>query len=155
MKSEIKSDYKNDNTGVISLIEEQFIFDPAKTDEGIKMKNSLLKGFFEMQQKDYDEFVKEFYSRMGYKIAGKEKYLGKDSIVYKGELGKVLIWDGIMLYMESDFGGIKSKQEATSVKVNVPVDAKYFQIQKNIKFKEAPEMEYIDKLPEADKDSEK
>lgn len=155
MKNEIKSDYKNDNSWVISLREDQYIFDPAKPDDGIKMKNPLLEGFFEMQQKDYDEFVKEFYTRMGYKIAGKEKYLGKDCIVYRGKLGKVLIWDGIMLYMESDFGGVKSKQEATSVKVNVPVDAKYFQIPKNIKFKEAPDIDDIDKLLEQDEDSEK
>lgn len=60
-----------------------------------------------------------------------------------------------MIYLESEFGGVKSKRKAIAVKVNVPVDAKYFQIQKNIKFKEAPEMEDIDKLPEADKDSEK
>lgn len=148
MKNEIKSEYKNDNSWVISLKEEQYIFDPAKPDEGIKMKNPLLEGFFEMQQSDFDKFVEEFYSKMGFKKTGTEKYLGKDCIVYRGELGKVLIWDGIMLFMESDFGGMKSRQEATSIKINVPVDQKYFIIPKNIKFKEAPDLDDIDKMIE-------
>jgi hypothetical protein len=40
--------------------------------------------------------------------------------------------------MEMNFSGMKSKQEVTSIKVNVPVDKKYFEIPKNIKFSDLP-----------------
>ncbi len=53
-----------------------------------------------------------------------------------------------MLFIESYFGGMKSKQEAISVKINTPVDQKYFIIPKNIKFKEAPDLDDIDKMIE-------
>lgn len=155
MKNEISTQYSKDNNWVISLKDEQYTYDPAKPNEGTKMKNPLLEGFFEMQQTDFDKFVEEFYSRMGYKKVGTEKYLGKDCIAYKGELGKILIWNGILLYTETDFSGVKSKQEATSIKVNIPVDKKYFEIPKNTKFKEVPDLDEIDKLIEQEDDSEK
>jgi hypothetical protein len=40
--------------------------------------------------------------------------------------------------MDMTYSGIKTKQEVTSIKINVPVDEKYFEIPKNIKFKEMP-----------------
>jgi hypothetical protein len=154
MKNNIKMEGKSENGWIISLKDEQYIFDPAKSNEGIKMKNPLLEGFFEMQQSDFDKFVEEFYTKMGYKKVGTEKYAGKDCIVYKGDLGKILIWNGILLYTESNFAGVYSKQETTSLKVNVPVDSKYFQIPKNIKFTEAPDLDDIDKMIEQESEDE-
>jgi hypothetical protein len=40
--------------------------------------------------------------------------------------------------MDMNYSGIKTKQEAISIKINVPVDAKYFEIPKDIKFSEMP-----------------
>lgn len=154
MKNNIKTGDRSENGWIISLKDEQYIFDPEKSKEGIKMKNPLLEGFFEMQQSDFDKFVEEFYTKMGYKKVGTEKYAGKDCIVYKGDLGKILIWNGILLYTESNFAGIYSKQETTSLKVNVPVDSKYFQIPKNIKFTDAPDFDDIDKLIKKESEDE-
>lgn len=154
MKNNIKTGDRSENGWIISLKDEQYIFDPEKSNEGIKMKNPLLEGFFEMQQSDFKKFVEEFYTKMGYKKVGTEKYAGKDCIVYEGDLGKILIWNGILLYTESNFGGIYSKQETTSLKVNVPVDSKYFQIPKNIKFTDAPDLDDIDKMIEQESDDE-
>lgn len=153
-KNNIVMQGKTDNKWIISLKEDQYIFDTQKPDEGIKMKNPFLKAFYEMGQSDYNKFVDEFYSKMGFKKSGKQKYLDKECIVYKGELGKVLIWNGIMLYSESDFAGVSSKQEATSIKINVPVDDKYFQIPKNIKFKDAPDLDELDKMIEDNTENE-
>lgn len=159
LKSAVKNDkssqYTTDNKWIISLKEEQYIFDPSKPNEGIKMKNPLLQGFFEMQQEDFNKFYEEFYSRMGFKKSGTEKYLGKDCIVYKGDLGKILVWNGILLYSETKFADTVSKQEATSLKVNIPIDQKYFEIPKNIKFTETPDFEDIDKYIQNNDDSEK
>ncbi len=152
VKNDLKSFGKTETGWVISLKDEQYIFDPAKPKEGIKMKNPLLEGFFEMEQKDFGKFVKEFYEKMGFKKSGKENFLGKECEVFKGDLGKVLIWNGIMLLSESDFAGVKSRQEAISVKTNIPVDKKYFEIPKNITFKEAPSFDDIDKLIEDSED---
>jgi len=41
--------------------------------------------------------------------------------------------------MEMNYGGMKTRQEVTSIKTNVPVEAKYFEIPKNIQFSEMPE----------------
>jgi hypothetical protein len=53
-------------------------------------------------------------------------------------MGKVLIWNGIMMLMDFKMGAYISKQEATSVKTNIPVDSKYFVIPKNTTFSEMP-----------------
>ncbi|MCW9065600.1 MAG: hypothetical protein OQJ78_04830, partial [Ignavibacteriaceae bacterium] len=75
---------------------------------------------------------------MGFKKTGTEKFMDKDCIVFKGDMGKVLTWNGILMLMDMNYSGIQTKQEATSIKINVPVDEKYFEIPKNIKFSEMP-----------------
>jgi hypothetical protein len=75
---------------------------------------------------------------MGMVRNGTEIFLGKECTVIKGDMGKVLIWKGIMMLMDFKMGAYVSKQEATSVKTDVPVDAKYFVIPKNITFSEMP-----------------
>jgi hypothetical protein len=72
------------------------------------------------------------------KKAGTEKFMDRDCILFKGDNGKILTWNGILMLMDMNYSGIKTKQEVTSIKINVPVDAKYFEIPKNIKFNEMP-----------------
>ena len=123
---------------VISHKEYQYIFDPSKPDEGLKMKNPIIESLMKMDKQDYDKVAEDLYSQMGMKKAGTEKFLDKDCIAYKGDMGKILTWNGILMLMDMNYGGMKSRQEVTSIKVNVPVDAKYFEIPKNIKFSEMP-----------------
>ena len=123
---------------VISYKEYQYIFDPSKPDEGLKMKNPIIESLMKMDKQDYDKVAEDLYAQMGMKKAGTEKFLDKDCITYKGDMGKILTWNGILMLMDMNYGGMKSRQEVTSIKVNVPVDAKYFEIPKNIKFSEMP-----------------
>lgn len=123
---------------VISLREYQYIFDPSKPDEGLKMKNPMIESLMKMDKQDYDKVAEDLYSQMGMKKAGTEKFLDNDCIAYKGDMGKILTWNGMLMLMDMNFGGMKSRQEVTSIKVNVPVDAKYFEIPKDIKFSEMP-----------------
>lgn len=123
---------------VISYKEYQYIFDPAKPNDGLKMKNPIIESLMKMDKQDYDKVAEDLYSQMGMKKSANEKFLNKDCIAYKGDMGKILTWNGILMLMDMNYGGMKSKQEVTSIKVNVPVDAKYFEIPKNIKFSEMP-----------------
>ena len=121
---------------VVSFKEYQYIFDPAKPDEGLKMKNPIIESLQKMDKPDFDKVTEDLYSKMGMKRAGTEKFMGKDCIVFKGDMGIVLTWNGILMLMDMNYSGIQTKQEVTAIKINVPVDAKYFEIPKNIKFSE-------------------
>ena len=123
---------------VISQGEYQYMFDPSKPNEGWKLKNPIIEWIHQAGHKDIEKFTEETYAKLGMKKAGTEKFLDKECPAYKGDMGKVLIWNGILMYMEMNFGGMKSKQEVTSIKVNVPIDKKYFEIPKNIKFSDLP-----------------
>jgi hypothetical protein len=123
---------------VISHKEYQYIFDPSKPDEGLKMKNPMIESLMKMDKQDYDKVAEDLYSKMGMKKSANEKFLDKDCVCFKGDMGKVLTWNGILMLMDMNYGGMKSRQEVTSIKINVPVDAKYFEIPKNIKFSEMP-----------------
>jgi hypothetical protein len=123
---------------VISYKEYQYIFDPAKPNDGLKMKNPLIESLMKMDKQDYDKAAEKLYSQMGMKRSANEKFLDKDCVCFKGDMGKVLTWNGILMLMDMNYGGMKSRQEVTSIKVNVPVDPKYFEIPKNIKFHDLP-----------------
>ena len=73
---------------------------------------------------------------MGMVRDGTDTFLGKECTVIKGEMGKVLIWKGIMMLMDFKMGAYLSKQEATSVKTDILVDQKYFVVPKNFTFTE-------------------
>jgi hypothetical protein len=138
MNLDTKRGEESNKGWVISHNEYQYIFDPTKPDEGLKMKNPMLEGLLKMDKQDYDKAAEDLYSQMGMKKSANEKFLDKDCICFKGDIGKVLTWNGILMLMDMNYGGMKSRQEVTSIKVNVPVDAKYFEIPKNIKFSEMP-----------------
>ena len=138
MKMDTKMNDQPQKGWVVSFKEYQYIFDPAKPDEGLKMKNPIIESLQKMDKPDFDKVTEDLYSKMGMKRAGTEKFMGKDCIVFKGDMGKVLTWNGILMLMDMNYSGIQTKQEVTSIKINVPVDAKYFEIPKNIKFSEMP-----------------
>jgi len=138
MKMDTKMNDEPQKGWVVSFKDYQYIFDPSKPDEGLKMKNPIIESFFKMDKPDFDKVAEDLYSKMGMKKAGTEKFMDRDCIVFKGDNGKILTWNGILMLMDMTYSGIKTKQEVTSIKINVPVDAKYFEIPKNIKFHEMP-----------------
>jgi hypothetical protein len=139
MNMDTKMNDKPQKGWVVSFKEYQYMFDPSKPDQGgMKMKNPMIEKLMNMDKQDYDKIAEDIYSKMGMKRAGTEKFLDKDCVCFKGDMGKVLTWNGILMLMDMDYGGVKSRQEVTSIKVNVPVDEKYFEIPKNIKFNEMP-----------------
>jgi len=138
MKMDTKMNDQPQKGWVVSFKEYQYIFDPAKPDEGLKMKNPIIESMLKMDKSDFDKVAEDLYSKMGMKKAGTEKFMDKDCIVFKGDNGKILTWNGILMLMDMNYSGIKTKQEVTSIKINVPVDAKYFEIPKDIKFSEMP-----------------
>lgn len=141
-RSAMKMDTKRNNEPqkgwVISHKEYQYIFDPSQPDKGLKMKNPMIESLMSMDKQDYDKVAEDIYSKMGMKNTGTEKFLDKDCVCFKGDMGKVLTWNGILMLMDMNYGGMKSRQEVTSIKTNVPVDAKYFEIPKNVKFSDVP-----------------
>jgi len=123
---------------VVAFGDYQYMWDPDQPDDGMKMKNPLLSWINEASNGDYESFTEEAYKKMGMVKSGKETLLGKECDVIKGDMGKVLVWNGIMMMMELKMGGYSSGQKATSIKTNIAVEPKYFIIPKNITFSEMP-----------------
>jgi hypothetical protein len=138
MYSEITQDGENTKSWVVAYGDYQYMWDPSDPTQGMKMRNPLLDWISQSSEKDLESFTVAAYEKMGMVRNGTEIFLGKECTVIKGDMGKVLIWKGIMMLMDFKMGAYVSKQEATSVKTNVPVDAKYFAIPKNITFSEMP-----------------
>jgi hypothetical protein len=78
------------------------------------------------------------YSGMGLKITGIESFFEKECKVFSGELGKVLTWKGITMFLDLKMIGSPSHEEVTGMEINMPVSAEYFIIPDNIKFSEIP-----------------
>ncbi len=123
---------------VVSIGETQYMWDPAKTNEGMKVNNPMVKWIKESSKGDINAFYESTYAQIGMTPGPDENFLGKACKVFKGDMGKVLVWNGILMMMEMKMGAFESGQKATSVKTNVPVEAKYFILPKNIKFSEMP-----------------
>ena len=138
MNMDTKANNKAKKGRVIFLKDYQYIFDPSDPDNGLKMKNPIIETLQKMDKPDYDKAVEELYSKMGMNRSGTEKFMDRDCIVYKSDNGKILIWNGILMLMDMNYGGVETKQEVTSIDINKPVDEKYFEIPKNIKFSEMP-----------------
>jgi len=138
MYSEITQDGETAESWVVAYGDYQYMWDPDQPDQGMKMKNPLLTMISDTSKGDMESFTVSTYEKMGMVKSGNETFLGKECTVIKGDMGKVLIWKGIIMLMDFKMGAYISKQEATSVKTNVPVDAKYFVIPKNITFSEMP-----------------
>lgn len=137
--TEITSDGELTKSWVVSSGEYQYMWDPAKPTQGMKMKNPLMNQIKQSSSGEIDALTLETYEKMGMKKTGTENFLGRECDLLQGSMGKVLIWNGVMMLMDLSMGDYVSRQEATSVKPNVPVDAKYFILPKNIVFSEMPE----------------
>ncbi len=77
------------------------------------------------------------------KKLGTETILGKNATVYlyepeEGGRAKYWVWKNIMLKSETEFNGMKSVMEATSLKTPGSIPAKTFEIPSNIKKQKMP-----------------
>lgn len=131
--SDMMMNNQPDKGWIISFDEMQYMFKEGSK-EGMKMKNPMIEGL--MKVNDMEKFIEETYGRMGFKPAGTEKYLGKDCKVFKGDMGKVLTWNGILMYMEMTVMGNTTRQEATKIDVNTRIKPSIFELPKDITFKE-------------------
>ncbi len=122
----------------LTLGEEQYMWDLSNSGQGMKTKNPMIKMLTESSGKDMLSYMAGMYEQMGLIKSGTETFQGKECTVFKGDLGKVLIWKGIMMKMEMKLGTMISRQEVTSIKTNMNVDGKYFRIPDNITFSEIP-----------------
>lgn len=118
----------------------QYLWDPGRSDEGFKLKNPIITWIAESSKGDVESFSESMYSKMGFTKAPDETFLGKSCKVMKGDMGKVLTWNGILMLLDMKIIGIGSHQEVTKIQTNIPVDGKYFVVPKNIKFSEMPMM---------------
>jgi len=121
----------------LTLGEDQYMWD-LNSSQGMKTKNPMVKQMMEVSGGDILEYMAGMYEQMGMTKSGTEMFQGKQCTVFKGDMGKVLIWKGIMMKMEMNIGTMVSRQEVTSIKTNVNVDSKYFRTPDNITFNEIP-----------------
>ena len=125
---------------IVSFGDYQYLWDPDRSSEGFKLKNPIITWLAESSKGDVESFTESMYSQMGFSKAPDETFLSKPCKVMKGDMGKVLTWNGILMLLDMKLMGINSHQEVTKIQTNIPVEAKYFVIPKNIKFSEMPMM---------------
>jgi hypothetical protein len=138
MYAELTQNGQTAKSWVVSSGDYQYMWDPSKPGQGMKIKNPLSSWIAEASGDDLESFAASTYEKMGFVKSGTETFLGKTCNVVKGDMGKVLTWNGILMLMDFKMGAYSSKQEVTSIKTDVPVDGKYFVIPKNITFSEMP-----------------
>ncbi len=119
----------------ISFDETQYMYKEGSK-QGTKMKNPMIESLKKVN--DMEKFIEETYSKMGFIPAGTEKFLGKECRVYKGDIGKILIWNGIMMYTEMNAGVMTYKQEVTKLDINARIKPSVFELPKDITFSEMP-----------------
>lgn len=123
---------------VVTFGDYQYIFDHDNPSKGLKMKNPIITWFSESSKDNVESFTESMYSKMGFSEAPVETFIGKPCKVMKGDMGKILIWNGLLMKMEMNLGSVISVQEVTSIKTNIPVDDRYFRIPDNITFNQVP-----------------
>jgi hypothetical protein len=123
---------------VVTSGDYQYMWDPERSTEGMKLKNPIIDWIASASQGDIESFTESIYEKMGMTKNGTETLEGKECKMFQGKMGKVLIWDGLLMLLDIKMGPYVSHQEATSIKTNIPVETKYFIIPKNIKFSEMP-----------------
>jgi hypothetical protein len=138
MYSELVTRGEPSKTWMVSIGELQYMWDLSKPGKGMKMKNQTAELTAEAAKDGLDSFTEATYAKMGMVKSGTEIFLGKECTLFKSDMGKVLTWSGMLMLMDFKMGSYVSKQEAISVKTNIPVDGKYFIIPKEITFSEMP-----------------
>ncbi len=122
----------------LTIGEDQYMWDPSKPGQGMKAKNPMAASMSGKSAEEMESLTASMYEQMGMAKSGTEMFQGKACTVYKGDMGKVLIWKGLLMMMEIRMGDVVSRQEVTSIKTNTPVDGKYFKIPENVSFSELP-----------------
>jgi hypothetical protein len=130
-------DGEKQNGLVVTFGDYQYMWDPDNPAEGMKLKNPLISWMSEASNGDIESFSESMFSKMGFKKAPDETFLGKPCRVMKGEMGKVLTWNGILMMLDMKVMTSGSHQEATNIQTNIPVDPKHFIVPK-IEFAELP-----------------
>jgi len=125
---------------VVTFGDYQYMWDPDDPGEGMKLKNPIITWIAESSKGDVESYSESMYAKMGFKRAPDETFLGKPCKAMKGDMGKILTWNGILMLMDMKVMGSGSHQEVTNIQTNVPVDAKYFFLPKNTEFSELPMM---------------
>ena len=138
MYMDVLENSKRQRGWTLTLGEMQYLYDPESSKEGMKMENPVIKALKDKNRTDMEALAAETYGKMGFKKESRETFLGKECDRWSGKNGLALVWNGILLKMEYTAYGITTRQEATSVKVNVPVDRKLFVIPEDIHFTEMP-----------------
>lgn len=138
MYTEAVEDGEKQKSWVVSFGDFQYMWDPDDPSGGMKMKNPLITLMATASKGDIESFTESTYTKMGFTKGANEAFLGKECIVMKGNMGKVLTWHGILMVLDMKVVSISSHQEATKVQENVSIDAKYFAIPKNVTFMELP-----------------
>ena len=123
---------------VVTYGDYQYIWDPDDPTEGMKLKNPMIAWIAESSKGDVESFTESMYGKMGFSKAPDETFLGKDCKVMKGDMGKILTWNGILMLLDMNIMGTRSRQEVTKIQPNLQVDAKYFVVPSNIRFSEMP-----------------
>ena len=121
----------------VTIGEDQYMWN-LNSSQGMKAKNPMAKMLMDTSRGDIMTIMADMYGQMGMHQSGTEMFQGKECAVFKGDIGKVLIWKGLMMMMEMKMGDILSRQEVTSIKTNLHVDGKYFRVPDNINFNEIP-----------------
>lgn len=135
--AEIVSGGETSKGWALTLGEDQYMWD-INSSQGMKAKNPMMKQMMELPGGDILDYMAGMYEQMGMTKSGTETFQGKECTVFKGEMGKVLVWKGIMMMMEMKMGDMVSRQEVTSIKTNVNVDGKYFRVPDSVTFNEIP-----------------
>lgn len=139
MYTEIIKDGEMSKSWVVSSGDYQYMWDPSKPLQGMKMKNPMLSWMAQASKQDMESFTEAAYLKIGMLRDGTETFLGKECTLIRGEMGKVLIWNGILMLMDFRMGAYVSRQEAVSIRINITVDPKFFSIPGEINFSEMPQ----------------
>lgn len=116
----------------------QFTWNPAKPANGIRIKNPVLVWAKEKPDKNVTSYNESVWLKKGMRKYGTETCLKRPCIAYKGNVGKLVVWHGILMLLDLKTYDEITHQAATSVKTNVVINPKYFVIPRNVKFTEKP-----------------
>jgi hypothetical protein len=136
MYTELVSGSKTTKSWVVSTGGYQYMWESAKPTEGKKIKNPILIWANEAPEEGTESYNETFYENMGMKRGANETFLNRECKVLKGDIGKLLTWQGIIVLLDLKKDSHNTRQAASSIKTNVPVDAKSFRIPANVKFTE-------------------
>lgn len=112
----------------------QSSWNPANTSSGIRIKNPVLAWSVGASGHETISYTESVYIKLGMKRYGNEKYLNRACLAFKGNIGKLVTWHGILMLLDLKTDGSLTHQAAKSVQTNVKIDPKYFVIPRNIKF---------------------